>query len=270
MSQQTDLWGANIERSYATWQALSKEKGFWLDQIFRQIAQSTVYQKFHLWTASTGSQNLMLICQILLVEFKLNEKTFQDRGLILDTAFYQGEFSFLSVSLPHNKADTQAYQRHSSTQSCDSPAEPRAQHTVWAWRSSDSHLVNESTSTSAANLRGGVLACLTAFLSLPPSRLPCLPVPSSTTPSYPLWLSYTGLPGSTMAHCGLPSSGAVHGGGDGAALPFWPPEPNKECRDTSRTKSRGGRCCWWCHRLQTTQQTTVRWIFIWVKQICYS
>lgn len=98
---------------------------------------------------------------------------------------------------------------------------------------------NESTSTCVVNLRGGggvwpaLPHCLS--LSFPASQLPCLTVPSSTAPSHPLWPFYTSLPGSTMAHCGLPSSEAPDGGGNGAALPFWPVMDSKGwCRDILR------------------------------------
>lgn len=134
---------------------------------------------FYRWIVGTRSQNFMLGCQILLTEFQLKRKAFKDRGFILDTKPFSRVNShfFLSSSLSHNKADSQEYQQHSSTQSCDSLARTtacRAHNTVWAWRSWDSHLVNESTSTSAVNLRGSFGPALLPFsLSHPPNFSTC-------------------------------------------------------------------------------------------------
>ena len=184
----------------------------------------------------------MSVCQIIsLAVLKKRSRT--------DASFLTQRFvsrvnshSFLCRPLTHNKADSQAHQQPLHTKlwfSGCAESLPSGQQTVWAWRSWDSHLADESTSTLCCESEGGggfwsasLPLSLSFFLFLPPSLLPCLSVPSSTSPSHTLLLFYTGMTGNTMVHCRLPL--VLYGG-----LPchLCPPAPAGQWRLIAETFS---------------------------------
>lgn len=148
------------------------------------------------------------LCQFLLTECKLNKPSDRQSLCSWHSAFFQGEFPFLSVQ-PLSPITRQTLRHISSTPPHKAvilwlsrePGEPRTHSLgLGIMRQPFSKWIHVGLHCES---EGEFLARLAAFLSLPPSLLPSLPVPSSTTPSHPPWLFYPSLPSSTMAHCGL-------------------------------------------------------------------